>query len=1351
MGEEGGAGSFWLASWFRWLSWVFAELFAEEVTTVAMSVALSHDADAPSAATKAQDSNIAFQGGTANGRRQVGVVEFLEYVKSLDIDPVKDSELLWIAEEAFNAPLPPGWSEHVDAQGWTYFHNMSSGESVWQHPMDSLYKEVVQYHRQVVKTGGFWLVEDEIAEREAQIRQDLTEWMELFDDQRKKFYYNRRTEESRFDDPRNAMYHSLYLRIQMVAKLKEKLPLLALAQRPDIPTEYELQLQRKREREEQQYIACIVRIQGLLRGAISRRRVREMSAKMVVRTGNQPLKGRLRLRIENVAKTGKKELVLAETTPHRRNKAASRIQARMRGILAREKYEPLRAHHMHLCETAAVIQRVAKRWASTRIAERRAKQRILKAVITIQKIWRGIRDRAFVVRFRAQRKKFDFIVECVTKLQCQARIWFAHREVKRRRKERFSSFVLTLQRRARTCVAQKKLLRRRLLEEPCTFSFEANHSEISQKLVPFIWSWNMLSLDKYGNVLGKPHGLTNLLWSKHPENIDEIAAIRLQSAWRTTKARRQLKRRLDIINARLKREREDAERERLYREAMATRIQTTYRGWIVRHNDVKGNLYRSWVDSRVAKIKLLQSSIRLYAAQEQLAARMRNMAEDFAATLIQAHWRGCSARRQHDLLREESIWTLKGWFSYTSTGRDACQVEVQFFPNPSFDGYQYFLEYGNMDELYASLDSMHKEVTFCADKCLLEYPEEGEEEGEEGEEKESGEEEDEHMPRSTASSRVGSTRSRDPSKSSSRQQRSKDEVTKELAATPASSSRPATFRDMSAGPPEGATGIPTVQKDGPQGWSPRRGHLAPGVSPRTPKSTGRRRQRESPAPDGSPPIAGSRTPSHRSVRSGGGSSAVAANAPRSSSMAEAPAATKVVDDGASHHSGASDGSRRRQSAVPGDAEGTDEVMSMRSHAHSAAHSRASGSRAASEAASKEHPLVDNRSALNVLADAAAGVVDGPDTLQKPQSLSQRISGSRKHYGGSFANGRFERTRADNLDQLTEAEKQAILADLDEQRRLKVEELVRRQQKHAAKKRREQGLEALSASDGFAAQEHTRQKVKELKRWLKKKEEAARAKRAREAGLMAEMHSKELMKQSVEKIEVLKAGERERRSRVAEQRQQKFEMAMSSGKQHQGVMHRHVHHHMHYHEGEGDGAYSMVPQMGTMGPQDHPGSYDMQLPALSGKVVSNRRATSLVDLRKPSWQEPPRGLVPGGHQRTEAYSFWPLVHSASAGHIPRHGPPGSEFAETVRPQRFPGMAPSSGMGPSYSKQQGGQAYNQARAVRNEAVMSDPGPLKPAAYSPGLSKLGADSHQDSLGPGPPIKPRQMGPMLGPSFAT
>ena len=41
----------------------------------------------------------------------------------LKIDPVAEPDLLWFAEEAFDANLPPTWGKFVDRYGRVYFYN----------------------------------------------------------------------------------------------------------------------------------------------------------------------------------------------------------------------------------------------------------------------------------------------------------------------------------------------------------------------------------------------------------------------------------------------------------------------------------------------------------------------------------------------------------------------------------------------------------------------------------------------------------------------------------------------------------------------------------------------------------------------------------------------------------------------------------------------------------------------------------------------------------------------------------------------------------------------------------------------------------------------------------------------------------------------------------------------------------------------------------------------------------------------------------------------------------------------------------------------------------------------------
>jgi hypothetical protein len=59
----------------------------------------------------------------------------------------QEPELLYIAEEALVAPVPPGWTVHLDAAQNEYFHNAASGESTYEHPMDQHYRQLCQQKR----------------------------------------------------------------------------------------------------------------------------------------------------------------------------------------------------------------------------------------------------------------------------------------------------------------------------------------------------------------------------------------------------------------------------------------------------------------------------------------------------------------------------------------------------------------------------------------------------------------------------------------------------------------------------------------------------------------------------------------------------------------------------------------------------------------------------------------------------------------------------------------------------------------------------------------------------------------------------------------------------------------------------------------------------------------------------------------------------------------------------------------------------------------------------------------------------------------------------------------------------
>ena len=64
-----------------------------------------------------------------------------EHALFLGMDPDVDQDYMWIAEEALTAPLPEGWQQAEAEDGTPYHFNPDTGESLWEHPLDEVYRE----------------------------------------------------------------------------------------------------------------------------------------------------------------------------------------------------------------------------------------------------------------------------------------------------------------------------------------------------------------------------------------------------------------------------------------------------------------------------------------------------------------------------------------------------------------------------------------------------------------------------------------------------------------------------------------------------------------------------------------------------------------------------------------------------------------------------------------------------------------------------------------------------------------------------------------------------------------------------------------------------------------------------------------------------------------------------------------------------------------------------------------------------------------------------------------------------------------------------------------------------------
>ncbi|NXJ22094.1 CE164 protein, partial [Dicrurus megarhynchus] len=73
----------------------------------------------------------------------------------IGIDPDTESELLWLARECLVTPLPLEWKACQNTTGGEiYFFNFKNGRSMWEHPCDEHYRQLVIREREKLLARG---------------------------------------------------------------------------------------------------------------------------------------------------------------------------------------------------------------------------------------------------------------------------------------------------------------------------------------------------------------------------------------------------------------------------------------------------------------------------------------------------------------------------------------------------------------------------------------------------------------------------------------------------------------------------------------------------------------------------------------------------------------------------------------------------------------------------------------------------------------------------------------------------------------------------------------------------------------------------------------------------------------------------------------------------------------------------------------------------------------------------------------------------------------------------------------------------------------------------------------------
>jgi hypothetical protein len=69
-------------------------------------------------------------------------VQVRAYAEYLGMDLDTHPELTFLAKHAMDAKLPSEWNAHYDADGEEYFHNMVTGVSQYEHPLDEAFSDL---------------------------------------------------------------------------------------------------------------------------------------------------------------------------------------------------------------------------------------------------------------------------------------------------------------------------------------------------------------------------------------------------------------------------------------------------------------------------------------------------------------------------------------------------------------------------------------------------------------------------------------------------------------------------------------------------------------------------------------------------------------------------------------------------------------------------------------------------------------------------------------------------------------------------------------------------------------------------------------------------------------------------------------------------------------------------------------------------------------------------------------------------------------------------------------------------------------------------------------------------------
>eukprot|EP00913_Durusdinium_trenchii_P002384 g2201.t1 len=764
-------------------------------------------------------------------------------------------------------------------------------------------------------------------------------------------------------------------------------------------------------------------------------------------------------------------------------------QKRIRGILTRKRFQPLVKHRCFLSKEMTKIQTVARMWLARRRVAQKKQQKLDRAATKIQRLWRAYKDRQYVTGLRADKAKYDRLMRSAVVIQSGVRMALARREYGRRKLIRWAGGATTIQRQVRVFLLRKELHEIALRQQPVQAVFSLNLNS-HRTVMP--WSWKIYVAPwadaEPGEEPADGFRFVDIFNKVGVTNWQTIAIVNCQKMIRGHLARGRISRlktdtalalSLDVTSTEMalcsvRSMVDSCLEEASRRRAAAIKIQSHARGFLVRRKNLIFEKRNAAWAANLENIVAVQAFFKRYLAQEMVVIGVLNTTSYFAATQIQTAWRGWLARRHVERLREEALWPLKGWFEFTATGREAVQVEVCFLANPSFNDYKYFLEYGSTSTLQLTLKALEADLA-SAVTSIQGNPFIKEDNGRWASSKDTSAEQTcsysclnfvlrleivvaRHVHTKKEQRIEEAPEDGDP-KIDKKEAKNKAKAARKAAEVPKDSEAPAESepRDQTA----------AVTEEGEDTTSGEQSSK-PGIPA---KNSGRKEKK----PQGTEPEGDAAKPKAAAK----GSARKGEDKKESAETPEQP--PKPSDAQPKPPTLGADGSVRE--------------MSQSTQANELRKTKSTG-------------------ALDKPPDAAQG----------------------KNYAGTMKNGKFEKKKVDSIEALSKDERAAIMADIEEEKQKKMQALQEKQKQQAKrtsatwgrhlhqvsmKKEQEAKVQQAQRSKVEEAEaleeERRKQKVQELKKWLKQKEDQDRAKKERDATLMQELQDKESQKQEQQKV------------------------------------------------------------------------------------------------------------------------------------------------------------------------------------------------------------------------------------------